>query len=754
MRIDRLRLKGFIGIKKGLGLDEVEIDFHGRHGVIAFCGDNGAGKTTVLECLHPYPEMVSRTRTLKNHVLGRDAERELHFTYHDQQYRSLIRIDAKTGKSEGYLWSAGQPLCDGKISTYSEKVIELFGSSDVFFNSVFTAQGAKSLTDMTKGARKELFAEILGLNRLRQQEQACRQIVARLQTRDDALSGQTKRLDEARANLTYVRLRVSELIGQLNLERGKIESKEKDMLAIDQRVESLKASRVEQAGKSAELKALRSVIEDYKSRRLPEQKKKAGLKSSEYQARIAQLERALACLPSMTGLEIQAEQNHIEAALKRLNAELYESDQLQGRRQQAETNQQTAQAALRRHQDAVTARAKELEQRRRRIVERMALLTSRDPACQSESCSFIVDGLKAKTDLGEIEQEISEHTQDQDLKLLEAELIEHQRIAKVEWDDASKLLSAINVSEIRNGINQNETRRNQLAQLSAMVAVTGEKQSQIVQARQDQTAHEAETNAAQAKLYDELSDLIIRDGDLAQAIDETLEARLAQAQAEQIRVHFEHSALNGAIAKMDAELAVNLDRGQQLNIELEKGTVLVGQVARLKLDIADWSFLRRMCGKGELQTAEIESAAPCITAYANELLNECFGQRFGIRFETVREDGAEVFDVIVYDDRTQTEQPIDLVSGGEEVVIMKVLRLSVALMLKERSGRQYTTVFADEEDGALSHDRKLAFVDMHRSMMRKGQFDACIMISHTPEVIEVADEALRFGDGKIEWVAR
>ena len=51
MRLIKAKLRGFIGIKEGLGLDEVEVNFEGLEGLVALEGANGMGKTTLLRTL-------------------------------------------------------------------------------------------------------------------------------------------------------------------------------------------------------------------------------------------------------------------------------------------------------------------------------------------------------------------------------------------------------------------------------------------------------------------------------------------------------------------------------------------------------------------------------------------------------------------------------------------------------------------------------------------------------------------------------
>lgn len=51
-----LTLKGFRGIRSGLGRDELTLDFERLAGdaqLVAIVGGNGRGKSTLMECMHP-----------------------------------------------------------------------------------------------------------------------------------------------------------------------------------------------------------------------------------------------------------------------------------------------------------------------------------------------------------------------------------------------------------------------------------------------------------------------------------------------------------------------------------------------------------------------------------------------------------------------------------------------------------------------------------------------------------------------------
>ena len=63
MQLLSLTLKGFRGIRDGLGLDALTLDFEALCDgaeLVAIAGANGRGKTTVLDNMHPYLTRPSR----------------------------------------------------------------------------------------------------------------------------------------------------------------------------------------------------------------------------------------------------------------------------------------------------------------------------------------------------------------------------------------------------------------------------------------------------------------------------------------------------------------------------------------------------------------------------------------------------------------------------------------------------------------------------------------------------------------------
>ncbi len=201
MRLKSLRLKGFKGFRSGIGLDEVFIDFNDLpDGLIAITGNNGMGKTTLIDNMHPYRLMPYKLRKAKewspnafsyyDHCYG-NASKELVFEINGNEYRSLLLIDVDKNKQEAYLHvkEDGEwiPLNDGKTKTYDAKVEEMVGSPRLFFTSVFRSQGAKKLSEYSRSDIIKIISELLNIDHIKKQGDKAKTVVDAIKRiRDEA----------------------------------------------------------------------------------------------------------------------------------------------------------------------------------------------------------------------------------------------------------------------------------------------------------------------------------------------------------------------------------------------------------------------------------------------------------------------------------------------------------------------------------------------------------------------------------------
>lgn len=180
-----LTLKGFRGIRDGLGRDELTLDFEQLADdaqLVAVVGGNGRGKSTLMECMTPYSTMPSRAAaagpggfSFYDHVYLPESLKDLTWAHEGRSYRSqiVIRLAGKR-RTEAFLHVIDEEgrwrpvrlddgtVSDGKVATYDRCIEAICGSADTFFTSVFAAQGKRPLSAYRNAEIKTLLADLLG----------------------------------------------------------------------------------------------------------------------------------------------------------------------------------------------------------------------------------------------------------------------------------------------------------------------------------------------------------------------------------------------------------------------------------------------------------------------------------------------------------------------------------------------------------------------------------------------------------------
>jgi DNA repair protein SbcC/Rad50 len=774
MKIKKLRLKGWTGIKKGLGKEEIEIDFSNITGLIALSGQNGTGKSSCIENLSPFNRLASRSGAIYQHVYRRDAERELVFDYQGHEYKTLLKIDAQSGKSEGFIWRDGESLVNGKISAYSKAVTELFGSPELFYNSVFCQQNATKLSDMTTGQLKTLFAEFLRLDRLQNYEETCKQTINVLSGKaaqiENGMAALRKRLEGARE--------IEESIAQhkelLIVQNGNKAAFSMELKASQDRREKLKEviakNEVLEAQSGTMTDILNGMIDGRHSEGKDAEESLNSLRV-QYQELSGEIQRIDAILKDEAAIYAAVEN---EKALK----ELIESITL---------SIETATKESTEAQAVVTGLEKEIQELKNKVVlpendpqyqkltlslnsrsqqikgleNQLLTLEARDSECKSTTCSFITAALEAEKQLPELK---NEYQQIETLKNLRAnELInsaadigrlitEKELYLKNDKDHLSKNQEFQNLKRKELAERRMELSRYQnLAGKQSEIAVAKSKKEDREKALEENKAQGmaiAEAWKARKETLDK--QIVDQQNKIAEINDQVdmdaagylygTEDRIKKITNSIDRAEITISEITTQIAKLQGELSGITEAETQLQKANE-------DKLRVQADIADWTYLRNACGKNGLQALEIDGAAPLITGYANELLSKAFGSLYTVKFLTQDENGKECLDIVTIGEDGE-EVLLDNLSGGQKVWILMALRLAMTLLSKEKSGRNFQTSFFDELDGALDSENAVNFISMYRAFMEIGHFETIPFISHKQECRSMADHVLMFEKGK------
>ena len=192
----RLTVKNFMCYRE----DVPVLDLEGIH-VACLCGDNGHGKTALLDAVTwaLWGQARARTQDELVHQGQRDMAVELEFSARGQRYR-VDRRFARSGRSQGgstileLQVSSGngfRAITGNSIRETEAKVRDLLHMDyDTFTNTAFLLQGRADLfTSSTPSKRKEVLAEVLDLSYYARLEERARERARSKQSDMDQLDG-------------------------------------------------------------------------------------------------------------------------------------------------------------------------------------------------------------------------------------------------------------------------------------------------------------------------------------------------------------------------------------------------------------------------------------------------------------------------------------------------------------------------------------------------------------------------------------
>lgn len=805
-----LTLKGFRGIRDGLGLDALTLDLERLAGdaqLVALAGANGRGKTTILDNLHPYLTMPSRAAvagaggfSFYDQVCLPEAEKDLVWFHAGRRYRSQVVIRNNGRRAtEAYLFAqdaAGQwrPLqlpdgtvSDGKTGSYVRCVEHLLGSAETFFTAAFAAQGKRQLSAYQAGEIKTLLADLLGQEEIRNEGRKAGQVVDLLKAglvamRQEraGLDAPLQRLDAERQRLAAAPARV-ESLARTQRERGQsLDSARNRLAQLQATFDQSRGTEARRAQLNTErtelIQAGRQSIEAIKAQESSQRQRLEQLdrRIATRKAQVAAQRQGLARQRQQCEGILQAEGTVRRAVRRALLADILltaRSARLQAARERLSSLRQctTQQDAARQRVQAVEREAGQAALRSEDLGRRFGL--TREVPCAGTDlqgqCKLLGDAREAQTlmpsaqgtirrladEKGAAQRKLDRLTaQWQRLKEAPQELA---RAEALETRARDRAVRYTRLSAREGEIRQARVRLTDIdRELAAMAPAAGQTDTPEEQDERRQIDLALQALATQhehqAKHYRQMLDRL--DASLAglpPAFDGRLlaEARNAVATAQQDAARADRDHLQ---AVRDAEALAALDRqARELN---DRQQAVAARIANVELQLGNWNLLAKCLSNDGLIALAIDDAGPTLAGFANDLLLACYGSRFSVslltQVETKKGEQREGFAIEVHDGESGQSKHVEQMSGGERVWINECLVRAVALYLAQHSGRCYGTLFSDEADGALDPARKRMFMAMKREVLRLGGYAREIFISQTPELTAMADAVIDLDGGR------
>jgi len=786
MKINKLKLRGAIGIWKGLGKEEVEIDFENfQPGLIALTGKNGSGKTTIMENLHPYRCMVSRSGAMQSHFYLKDSFRILEFEQDGNKYESKILIDALTGGSEAYLICKGTPINDGKLTTYDEAIEAVLGSQELFFNSVFSGQKSKGIAELKPVERRRLFYELLNLNvyetyleraktelkqnelKLAEIEGALRVIDENPDVREDLDAERQKCLEkqaELISKLTDIEIerdQAADKIRRLEIENSKFEERLKAAAEATKRLEQI----------GVEIDQNTSTLND----------KVAG-----YQADIADCNIKIERFKKISGNKDKIEsvlkeklklENDLKTILEKTSVPYEELEQK--RREHADNL-----IALAQKKSDLDAKSKEIESIRTELsqtrseierIEKSASLIDEVPCGNKDSliskydfsgCRFLLDAYKGKSVLTELKSRAEKLTIDSEEKEFDYEGMKSKLDAETEAIENEFKTAEFRLNEKQISLSTEITKiQDRLTEIESgnwtQLAQDAAEAVQHIKTFEQEIRHtEERIDELRANFDKDLERLKAEAGKLHGKLDPDLEKKLAENEQElnELKSKMEYQTnevnrRNTEIEELKDEVRAFDERLKKLAAEEERRAELNRKLFIINSEMKDWTFLSKAFDKTGIPVLKLENSGIEITTIANELLS-LFENKFRIVFETTqltkdKKKMKETFNINIIADDDVVE--ISNLSGGQQIWVETAIQLAISLLIRNQ-GKKIDTSFLDEKDGALDIDNAHLYLEMLKRAHDQSGGCNTFVITHRPELIDLIPQKVVLADGLLSTI--
>lgn len=166
MKLLRLYMKNYAGIKRASGLDEICIDFSKCiSNIVLIIGPNGSGKTTILDASSPLPDSNSSM------VDGKEGIKEISYIDNDVIYNLRIvhpvKYDGTRSVIKGFITKINpggdteELNSNGNITSYKDTIYNLFGLDPNYVSLTKLSMDDRGIVSKSPNERKRFVTAIL-----------------------------------------------------------------------------------------------------------------------------------------------------------------------------------------------------------------------------------------------------------------------------------------------------------------------------------------------------------------------------------------------------------------------------------------------------------------------------------------------------------------------------------------------------------------------------------------------------------------
>ena len=779
IRQDTFYAKGSIGIIKGQGKEELSINFQDYDtGLIALIGENGAGKSTMIDLCSPYADPIAldqygnpKYRKMTDLFYLKESERTNTWTetVSGTRYKSkfIMKPQLASPKTEFYFykwlpgdvdWELYNDDITGNKDPYEKAILEVFGSVEMYRRSAYIPQGNSDLPATTKG-RKELFNELVGFEYLEIANKYAKEqgdkIEKSVEDKERTIQSLTEMLYE-RGNVEVIEEQILNI--ETSIEAGKLEhgTTETELQSQEARKETLQTQINQDNIKRAEIKRLKAEVEEIREKvnnraeegniiresikKLPGAKKTIELNEKfEKQLQAKKDEQFILRDASQEKrLKYQERLKVLHGDQLLLDKDTYDQQQLQ---HQIDNDIRVNESLLETHNQK---------------IEQL------NNPC--DNCGYIKPDIESliaasreviSTTEALIKELQNEHEKVQkqiETSNNEAE-IHRKTVITHENDDPDKSTETMI---------ETKTIDEEIREITSNVAITNQNLPEARRIVEASGNGEAALQAIAKRIEELVADQLQKDTkamDMKQEIDEDIVFEMMDLKAEITKLGNKIYELNTSMHGSTVKKAALTEKKKSWHELSDKIDEQVSGIAGQKETVSDWRLIQRGLSRDGIQALELDALAPGIAAEANALLERAYGSKFSIRFQTTKEVGsgsnkrqAEDFEVYITnndieDEGINKEQRLSTLSGGERIWILKSLYDAFGIIREQNTGLSFATAFQDEADGALDPEKKHLYLQMVNDAHEAAHRHHTLYITHDQAIRQAIDQAITLQRG-------
>ncbi len=688
--------------------------------------------TTLIENCHPFPKMLTRSGTLKDHFcLGQSHRILIYKTSTGKRIRIKILINGvshaentryfvDTQEPNSDLWVPYRGV-DGTLPSYKAWVTATFGTPEMFLRTSFYANKTiKELPDLsvaTKSQKMALFTTLAGIEYLttiseqakekaKEAEEDLKELTKdvanfediknRLRRAEQTISDNNKYIEEEQKVLEEDERQLKELeqkqndflraVGSAGIIRKTLSEKNSELTETEKKIDSLKEELADADATLMKREFYQKQIDWWEGSIKQEDDFK---KQKEAQ------NTALTALATEK-TELQSKELKVKEQISKINEEVIRTD----------GELKVAKKGFHKINDICPVCGEKLSKEKKEQLEK--------------------ENEEVEKQVEKLQKEVED---------LMASIVPHeQELLKIRDAIDQNTKDAIDVSNNISEINLSLTQIN-----SYRTEVDIDKAKYVINELQPEADRMAKT----------LQELFKKRTELETSIEELKKQEEAIPEDFSLKIQKIKDASLNSRDKISIWISeINISK-QIIEDLTEKSKAVIDVTSKTKgfeEKLKDYTIIQKAFSYSGIQSLELDSAAPEISAIANDILYKSYGDRFSISFETQRDakDGRKIDDfiIMVFDAKTGRKKELDVLSTGESIWIKQALYFAFSVIRSKRSGFCFRTRFIDESDGALDSEARPKYLKMLESAHDSCGATLTIMVTHSQEIKDIVSQKL------------